>query len=156
MLIDQELAAFIESPVMIIVGTCDGSLVPEIGRAVGALVRRDESCVDVMVSEWQWPRTVTNARAGSRLAVTFARPSDYVSFQVKGRGTVASASSEQSAVVRRYIEKMTATLDELGLDPRIVAPVLLDRNLVALRLSVEEIFVQTPGPKAGQPIKQQQ
>lgn len=153
MLINQELAAFMASPVMIILGTRDASLAPEIARAVGAVVRRAEGCVDLMVSEWQWPGTVANVRANGQLAATFARPSDYVSYQVKGHATAVPATAEHTTLARRYMESMVSTLGGLGLEQRIVAPWLVDRYLVVLRLSVAEIFVQTPGAKAGQLIE---
>jgi hypothetical protein len=152
-LINQDLAAFMASPVMIILGTRDGALVPEIARAVGAVVRGEEGCVDLVVSEWQWSKTVANVRANGQLAATFARPSDYVSYQVKGHATVASATAEHVALARRYIESTASTLGELGLERRVVAPWLVERDLVTLRMSVQEIFVQTPGAKAGQLIE---
>jgi hypothetical protein len=155
-LINEEFAAFMTSPVMIILGTRDGSLVPEIARAVGAVVRREEGCVDLMISEWQWPQTVANVRANGQLSVTFARPSDYVSYQMKGHATVIPASTEHATVATRYMESMTATVEELGLEKRIIVPWLVDQNLVELCLSVQEIFVQTPGAKAGQLIERQQ
>ncbi len=153
MLIDQDLAAFMASPVMIILGTCDHALVPEIARAIGAVVRREEGCADLVVSEWQWPKTVANVGANGRLAVTFARPSDYVSYQVKGHATIIPTTAEHAALARRYMDGMASTLGALGLERQIVAPWLVDRDLVALRLSVQEIFVQTPGAKAGRLIE---
>ncbi|MXQ12833.1 pyridoxamine 5'-phosphate oxidase family protein [Microvirga makkahensis] len=154
-LIHEEFAAFMASPVMIVLGTRDGSLVPEIARAVGAVVHREEGRIDLMISEWQWPRTVLNVRANGQLAVTFARPSDYVSYQVKGQATVAPVSAEHITLAAGYRKSMCAALGELGLERRIVAPWLINRDLVALRLTVEEIFVQTPGAKAGQLVERQ-
>lgn len=154
MLIHQDLAAFMASPVMIILGSRNDALVPEIARAVGAAVRREEGCIDLMVSEWQWPQTVANVRANGQLAATFARPSDYVSYQVKGHATVVPTTAGHVALARCYMESMASTLGELGLEQRIVAPWLANRSLVTLRLSAQEIFVQTPGAKAGQLIEQ--
>jgi hypothetical protein len=154
-LIQQDLAAFMASPVMIILGTRDDGLIPEIARAVGAAVRREEGCIDLMLSAWQWPKTVANVRTNGQLAVTFARPSDYVSYQVKGHATMVPTTAEHATLARRYMESMASTLGELGLEQRIVAPWLIDQDLVALRLSAQEIFVQTPGAKAGQLIKWQ-
>ncbi|RXZ66343.1 pyridoxamine 5'-phosphate oxidase family protein [Pelagerythrobacter rhizovicinus] len=153
MSIDEELAAFMASPVMIILGSCDGQSKPEIGRAMGALAHAADNRIDLMVSAWQWPRMVANVRAGARLAATFARPSDYVSYQVKGHATVATATDDHAAAAAHYIERITATLGGLGLDRHLVAPWLVSRDLVVLCLSVEEIFIQTPGTKAGQRIE---
>jgi hypothetical protein len=74
--IEVALAAFLESPVMIIVGSCDDGLLPQIARAAGAIVDRAKGRVDLIVSSWQWPQTIANVRRNGRLAVTFARPAD--------------------------------------------------------------------------------
>lgn len=153
MMTQPDLAAFLMSPVMIILGSADSSLCPEIARAVGASVRADKSEVELMVSRWQWPQTVRNVEANGRLAVTFARPSDYVSYQVKGEARVITASAENIALSARYRESIAATLEGLGLEPATIAPWLVDRDLVALRLSVREIFVQTPGAEAGRLVE---
>src|SRR3984957_1834372 len=148
--IDVALAAFLESPVMIIVGSCDDGLLPQIARAAGAIVDGAKGRVDLIVSSWQWPQTIANVRRNGRLAVTFARPSDYVSYQVKGRATVIPAAAAHRACAARYVEAMTATLGGSGLDARVTAPWLVNREPAALRLAAEMIFVQTPGDKAGQ------
>ena len=153
MMIDAELASFMESAVMIIVGTCDDALRPQIGRAAGAIVDRATGRVDLIVSDWQWPETIANVRRNGRLAVTFARPSDYVSYQVKGRATVIPPSAAHRACAARYVEAMTATLVGNGLDARVTTPWLVDREPAALRLAAEMIFVQTPGDKAGQRLE---
>jgi hypothetical protein len=153
MVIDAELASFMEGAVMIIVGTCDDALRPQIGRAVGAIVDPTAGGVDLIVSDWQWPETIANVRRNGRVAVTFARPSDYVSYQVKGRATVIPASAAHRARAARYVEAMTATLVGNGLDARITTPWLVDREPAALRLAAEMMFVQTPGDKAGQRLE---
>ncbi|NIX77304.1 hypothetical protein HB375_11860 [Microvirga sp. c23x22] len=155
-MINPDLAAFMTSPVMIILGTRDDALVPEIARAVGAIVRPEQGCVDLIASEWQWPKTVANIRANGRLSVTFARPSDYVSYQVKGHAAVTPASAEHVALAAQYMDRMAAALADLGLEKRITAPWLVDRDPVTLRLAVQEVFVQTPGAKAGQLIERDQ
>jgi hypothetical protein len=153
MVIDAELVRFMESAVMIIVGTCDDALRPQIGRAVGAIADEATGGVDLIVSNWQWPETIANVRRNGRVAVTFARPSDYVSYQVKGRATVIPASAAHRARAARYVEAMTATLVGNGLDARITTPWLVDREPAALRLAAEMMFVQTPGDKAGQRLE---
>jgi hypothetical protein len=147
--IDAELAAFLESPVMIIVGSSDDGLRPQIARAAGAIVDRAQGRVDLIVSGWQWPDTIANVRRNGRLAVTFARPADYVSYQVKGRAAIIPASAAHRARAQRYIEAMTETFAGLGLDRAVVAPWLVKREPQVLRLSIETVFVQTPGEKAG-------
>ena len=147
--IDAALASFLESPVMIIVGSCDDGLLPQIARAAGAVVDRAKSRVDLIVSGWQWPQTIANVGRNGQLAVTFARPSDYVSYQLKGRAAVIPASAAHRARAQHYIEAMIETFAGLGLDRALAAPWLVDLEPQVLRLAVERIFVQTPGEKAG-------
>jgi hypothetical protein len=150
MRIDAELAAFMESPVMIIVGACDDALLPQIARAAGVLVEASKGRLDLIVSAWQWPEAIANVRQNGRLSVTFARPSDYVSYQVKGRATVKPAAAVHRACAAAYVSAMTATLVGNGLDRAVTEPWLVDREPVVLRLTVETLFLQTPGDKAGQ------
>jgi hypothetical protein len=147
--IDAALASFLESPVMIIVGSCDDGLLPQIARAVGAVVDRAKGRVDLIVSGWQWPHTIANAGRNGQLAVTFARPADYVSYQLKGRAAIIPASAAHRQRAQHYIEAMIETFAGLGLDRAIAVSWLVDLEPQVLRLTVERIFVQTPGEKAG-------
>jgi hypothetical protein len=149
MQLDAELASFLASPVMIITGTSDDGNRPDIARAVGARVAADHGVVRIVLSAWQWPGTVANLRANGRVAVTFARPSDYVSYQIKGCATVAPATEDDRVNSSRYLADIRRVLAGLGLEPRLVAPWLIDRDLVAVAVDVASIYVQTPGPKAG-------
>jgi hypothetical protein len=152
MKLEPELAAFLASPVMIIVGTRDPGNRPEIGRAVGSTVDADAGIVDLVVSAWQWPATVANLRGGSRVAVTFARPSDYVSYQAKGAGRVRPAHAADLDVARRYMTAIVEVLAGLGLDRRLAAPWVTERDAVVVTLEVDAIYVQTPGARAGQRV----
>jgi hypothetical protein len=152
MKLDTELAAFLGSPVMIIVGTCDAGNRPEIGRAVGASVDADAGIVELVMSAWQWPGTVANVRNGSRIAVTFARPSDYVSYQVKGAGFVRPAQAADLDCAGRYIKTIVDVLANLGLDRRLAAPWVTEREAVVVRIEVDAVYVQTPGARAGQRV----
>ncbi len=146
--IDAALAAFLESPVMIIVGSCDDGLIPQIARAAGAIVDQAKGSIDLIVSSWQWPQTIANVRHNGRLAVTFARPADYVSYQVKGRVAVIPASAAHRQCAQHYIEAMTETFAGLGLDRTVVAPWLVDLGPQGWRLAVDRRGVQTPGEKS--------
>ena len=154
--IDAALAAFLESPVMIIVGSCDDGLLPQVARAAGAVVDRATGRIDLIVSGWQWPQTIANVGRNGRLAVTFARPADYVSYQLKGRAAIIPASLAHRERAQHYIEAMTETFAGLGLDRAVAAPWLIDLEPQILRLAVEAIFVQTPGEKAGSMLEPSQ
>jgi hypothetical protein len=105
-----------------------------------------------MISAWQWPATVANLRDGGRIAVTFARPSDYVSYQVKGVGLVRPAQADDLDCARRYMTAIVDVLAGLGLDRRLSAPWVTEVEAVAVRIEVDAIYVQTPGARAGERV----
>lgn len=152
MKMDAELTAFLSSPVMIITGTCGDGNRPDIGRAVGASIDGASGRIRLVLSSWQWPRTVVNLRTSGRVAVTFARPSDYVSYQVKGRATVHPADPSDLAQSDRYMAAIMEVLTGLGLDRRLALPWLSNREPVVINIDVDAVYVQTPGAKAGRQL----
>lgn len=152
MRIGDELAEFLTSPVMIILGTCDADGRPDIGRGVGARLDRSRGVVDVLVSGWQWPGTIANIRTQGRAAITFARPTDYVTYQLKGRAGVGEPDGGMLALSACYITAITASLCELGLSRQLIDGWLTHRDAVLLRMHADAVYVQTPGAKAGQPV----
>jgi hypothetical protein len=153
MVIDDDLAAFLESPVLIILGTSDDTMRPQIGRGVGAMVAVSESRVDLILSHRQWPVTVANVRANGRLAATFARPRDYVSYQVKGRATVGEAAPAHLARSHQYIAATSGALVTLGVAPWVAERWFTDQELLVFSLAMETIYVQTPGQYAGRSLQ---
>jgi hypothetical protein len=133
---------------MIVVAACDEDLKTAIGRAVGARVG-DDDVVELMVSRWQWQTVIDDVERCGRIAATFARPSDYVTYQVKGRGRPRVAGSDDHALADRYLSAITATLAGLGVPPAVMAPWFVSRDLMVISLEIDEVFVQTPGAAAG-------
>ena len=152
MRIDNELATFLSSPVMTILGTCDAQGSPEIGRGVGARVDSETGVLEVVLSSWQWPGTVANVRNNGRAAVTFARPHDYVTYQVKGPAQFVEPDAQALLLSSRYINDITVVLCQLGLERRQIDHWLTHREPVVVRLPIESVFIQTPGSKAGRLI----
>lgn len=149
MKLGSDLATFLSSPVMIILGTCDTRHRPDIGRGVGARVDSEAGLLEVILSAWQWPGTVANIRDNGRAAITFARPNDYVTYQVKGPAQIADPDPQALTLSTRYINKVTDVLCELGLERRLITDWLTQRDAVIIRQTIESVFVQTPGSKAG-------
>ncbi len=145
---DRNLADFIESPVMQIVGTSGPSRQPEVARAAGAWSENSNS-LHLVVSAWQWPQTITNLRDNGRIAVTFARPSDYVSYQIKGVATLRAASGAERERSSRYVAAMISVLMKLGVMPEMASPWFTNKDPVLVAVEVASVFVQTPGARAG-------
>lgn len=91
-------------------------------------------------------------RDNGRAAITFARPHDYVTYQLKGAARIAEPDTQALALASRYIGGITEVLCQLGLQRRLIEPWLTQREAVAIRLDIESVFDQTPGSKAGRLI----
>lgn len=150
--LDPELVDFLQGQVMIIVGTHAAGH-PAIARALGARVDAPRGVLTLVLSGWQWPETVANLRSDPRLAVTFSRPRDYATYQLKGRAVAMhSADGAQVAAASRYGRRMADELASLGVARDVSAPWRVERDLLAVTMAVEAAFLQTPGRNAGLPI----
>lgn len=148
MILDEERRAFLVSPVMIVVASGGADLRPSIARALGARLG-DGDVVELVVSRWQWPTLVDDVAQRGEVAATFVRPSDYVTYQAKGRGRVRAADPDDLALAERYVATVSATLSVLGVPASVMAPWLVPRDLVVITVAVEVVYVQTPGAAAG-------
>src|SRR5262245_43074100 len=154
-MITNELKAFVESGVSIVVGTRDEHLVPEIVRAWGASVSDDRRTICLCVPEATSARTRNNLEENGRIAVSFSRPTDYQTVQIKGEyaGSADPSAGDLLAVERH--RNSFASLNESIRIPRAITEAFWTRELavssrlVTIRFVAERIFDQTPGPGAG-------
>lgn len=151
-MIPPELFDFIQSGVSMLVGTRDARLCPEAARAAGARVEADGAELTVFVPRATGARTLANVIENGRLAVCCSRPADHKTIQVKGRlVSIEEPGPEERALVERYRLALAKTLAEVGLPPRVTLRIA-HWPCHVLRLGVESVYVQTPGPGAGEPL----
>lgn len=151
-MIDADLAAFIEGPVMMVFAAADAAGRPMIGRATGARLA-DSGEVEVFVSRARWGEVTDDLTVGAPVAVTFSRPADYRTFQIKGVLTAIESSQRADiAAAAKYTEAVTASLLELGVLQSQVDQWLASDDLITLRFEPGATFAQTPGPGAGTPL----
>src|SRR5262249_29751286 len=153
--IDDELKAFLEGPVSVLVGTRDSRLVPEITRAWGPHVSEDRQSVSLCVPLATSRKTLDNLEANGRIAVSFALPINYRTFQLKGRhAKTAEPQSTDLAFVERHREAFAVVNESLGQPRQLVeafwqAEIETSAALVKIHFVPEQVFNQTPGPGAG-------
>lgn len=146
--ISQELAAFFESGISVLAGTRDGRMVPEATRALGARVEAGGRALTVFLSAATAQRTLANVRDNGRMAVCFTSI-DHKSYQVKGRVTdVRDADAEGRRAILQYRAALAQHFGFVGLPPRLTYR-LNHWPAHAVRVAVESVFLQTPGPGAG-------
>lgn len=147
------LAAFLEQPLMCILAATDSEGRPTAGRGIGVEVVDDRTAIEVIFSSWQWPALETAIRETGRLAATFVTPADYVTYQLKGPAAVRDVVPGDLLRAGHFMARATGALEALGVPSSIIAPWLTDRGATAARLTIAEIYIQTPGPQAGMHAK---
>jgi len=137
----------------LLVGTVNAQNVPACCRAV-ALVSSDEiATVTVYLPVATSHETVRNFATTRRMAIAATHPVDHCSIQLKGTpGEARLAREDEAAFVRSHFEAFAGILDSLGVPSRVT----LNASYwpaFAVTMRVEQVFNQTPGPKAGTRVR---
>jgi hypothetical protein len=148
--LSDELTDFIARGVSLLVGTCDAAQVPHAARAVGLRIHDDRCHATVYLPEVTARHTVTDVAVNARVAVLVSQPLDHRSFQMKGAVTKVSPAEEGArAFIEAYLGQFGRQLETVGM-PFEVLNMVSRWPAVALEFSIDELFLQTPGPGAGQ------
>ena len=137
----------------VLLSSVDGSGAPSFCR--GIAVRWDD---DLRAMTAYVPVATSRDMIGSvattgQIAMSVSNPLDHATIQVKGTtATVRLATQDERALVDERLEEFADVLAEVGL-PRRITRSITHWPAFAIEISVEEIFEQTPGPKAGTPIR---
>jgi hypothetical protein len=151
-MIDPALAAFLEEGLGIHIGTRDAHLQPAGARAIAVRPEPDGLHLVVYVSEVAAARLLDNLRDNLQAAVTFVRPVDDRACQVKGLfHTVRPATEAERAFVAAQWDRFLQQLEHIGI-PRGGSAAWVTWPAVAIRIQVNAVFDQTPGPHAGSAI----
>jgi hypothetical protein len=149
----DELLEFMESGVSTLIGTRSRELLPECARGCGAVVGTDRHSLTVFVAEALAQRTLANLADNGEIAITFSRPVDHRTLQVKGKVIeVRPVTPAEQIVQERYLASFVEQLYWIGM-PRSLTRRLHHTPAVALTLQARSLFVQTPGPTAGQKLE---
>ena len=140
------------SGVVVYVATRDADLWPESTLAMGAKAECDRGIVTVYVPSVLAGPTQKNLGDNGEVAVTMTRPSDHKSIQVKGKARAIRECGEadrELLAVRRsaQVEQFAG----VGI-PRELTRRVVFWPSVAIEIDVREVYSQTPGPRAGEPL----
>jgi hypothetical protein len=129
--------------------TRDAELQPASTFAFGLAVSDDRE-VTVFLPVALASFTLANLRDNGQMALTIVRPTDNRAVQLKGIWLgERRADDADRALVERQRDALTQELGLVGV-PRSLWRRIVWWPSLALRMEVREVFVQTPGPKAGQ------
>lgn len=143
------MVALLESPCSMFVGTVDGAGNPAAAHAMGARVLEDGERVRVVLNAEEH-QVLDNLQATGVVALGCTDVPTLRSMQVKGRAMlVEPITAEDRIRTDRYLAELFVTINATDGSPIELLRRLVPRDFVAMVMTVEELYDQTPGPQAG-------
>ncbi|MDP1685191.1 hypothetical protein [Hydrogenophaga sp.] len=155
-LLSPEHLAMMDGGVSVIVSSCGPDLTPSVMRGVGSEIRDGGRHITVFVCRSQSAQLLRDVARSARLAAVFSQPSTHKTLQLKTRAArLREATEEDVPALQRYLRGMEGELTRIGFGAVYARAMLAHRldDVVAIEFEPELAFDQTPGPKAGQPIR---
>lgn len=155
-LIDADQAAFMQRGMSISVGSCDASGMPGLVRAVGCRISPDLRQVTVLVSKSQASVVLDDIRNNHAIAVVFSEPSTHRTIQVKATSALVGGLADgDRELVERHQKAFVKELAKIGFAEPFVQSLLACEpvDLICISFLPCAAFSQTPGPKAGEPLR---
>ena len=148
----EEVVELIASGVDVYVATRDRELEPESMFAMGIRPHADRAVITVYLPEALSAQTCQNLTDNGDIAITVERPIDHMAVQIKGRSLGVRPSTEQDrelqAVFRAALVEQFA---KVGI-PRSTTRRLVWWPSIAVDVAIRDIYLQSPGPRAGEPL----
>jgi hypothetical protein len=151
-LIDEEVAAFLQSGISMHAASVASGNIPRITRVAGCRVAPDRRSVTVYLVQSQGRELLDGVSESGAIAVAFTRPRSHRTVQLKGTDArAASVSADEAADVDRQVAVFDAELRTLGFPERFGWTLAggSPLGLAAVVFTPTSAFVQTPGPSAG-------
>jgi hypothetical protein len=139
----------LENNVSIVVGSVNTAGEPVTCRGVAVVSSDGLKTLTVYVPVSTSRETIANVATTRRVTVVATHPIDHHSLQFKGRASGARlAREDEESRVRHGFAGFAELLNSIGIPPRVTNAVTL-WPAFAIDVTVEELYDQTPGPRAG-------
>jgi hypothetical protein len=137
----------------LVVGTVGHDGEPRATRAWSAtIVDPDERRIRIVVGADD-PVTVDNLGVGATMALNGADVRTFRSVQLKGRiVAVEAATADDLDIARVQSDRFLQAVHETDGNPLEQLRRILPVDVVAVEMTVDEMYDQTPGPEAGGPL----
>jgi hypothetical protein len=156
--IQDSLAAFLHGGLAFYAASRGRDNLPGMTRVLACHFTADQRRLTVVFSRTQAARFLSDIQANGAIALVATEPSTHRSLQVKGRDAVveALAGPAEAARVRVHREGFVAEVVPLGYPEHLIRALLdcPDEELAAVTFTPTEAFVQTPGLKAGDALRE--
>ncbi len=141
--------------VSIVAASRHGDNTPTLNRASGCRVSRHRRQVTLFFWEQQAQPLLAAAVGSGLIAVVFSEPPTHRTIQIKGTVTrLAPTRRADAMLIRRYRRAFADALIELGYPGPFAFGLTHGEpdDISALTFTPTAIFMQTPGPGAGEPL----
>jgi hypothetical protein len=146
---NERILKCLETGVAVIVGAVDASGNPACCRGVGLRSEDGLATATVFVPVATSSDVIAAVATTQRLAVVTTYPIEHLATQLKGVAqTTRIARADEEAFIKRHFGGFAAVLNSLGY-PRRVTNTVTNWPAFAIDMRVDEIYEQSPGPKAG-------
>lgn len=150
-----ELAQFCQSGISIVLGSCDRDRHPVVGRGLGCAVDGN-GLVRIVLRKSSNAAVLQSVAGGAGVAVTFTRPRDHRSIQLKAASArLAAAGPQDASLAAAQTMGFVTELTNVGYPEAFATRYCAFEagDLAALEFVPQDAFVQTPGPRAGSALQ---
>ncbi|MBN9423005.1 MAG: hypothetical protein BGO63_04440 [Candidatus Accumulibacter sp. 66-26] len=155
LVLDAAQIDFVCGGVSISAASCRADGLPSLMRAVGCRVAADRRTLNVLLAATPGAGVLDDVRQSGAVAVVFSQPSTHRTLQIKGRDArVVPPEAGDAELAARYRDAFVDELRPLGYPEHVIRTVLgwPADDLVVLQFTAHALFVQTPGPRAGEAL----
>ena len=150
-MIPKKLVDFVHGPVVLHLGTRSTDLRPTYAMVFGALANGEAGTITFCIPDVEGEQPLRDLDDNGAVALT-AVAASHKTYQFKGKRIETRPSGErEKAIIGIHKEKLSADFAQIGIEPAFWAGYNVEPS-TAVTFEVEEIFVQTPGPGAGERI----
>lgn len=151
-MIPGKLVDFVHGPVVMFLGTRSAEFRPAFSWVFGALAKGEEGTITILVPDVEGEQSFRNLEDNGRVALTVAEAISHESYQFKGRSIeLRPSTAEERAIQDIHKHKLATHLAQTGVEPELF-DAYIATPATAVTFEVEEIFVQTPEPGAGEKV----
>lgn len=154
-MIDDPLFEIVNQRSDVVLSSCSARGVPSLCWGTAGRLLDDRRTVEAWVRE-DWARQLlADVQATRRVAIVFCEPYTNIAVQFKGSdGAVRPAQAGDAEFLRRHVDHMVRELERVQFGETFARAMFEQpwSMLARIRFTGTQVFVQTPGPRAGHPL----
>ena len=152
-MIPDKLVEFLHGPAIFFLGTRNEELRTSVSWAFGVIADPESDRVTIFVPTIENEEVLKDLKTNGMVALSTVDGATHEAYQLKGKYVEIRPTNEREKAVQEiHRTKAGARLVEAGMPPAMYQGFVMDPS-VAVTFEVEEIFMQTPGPGAGDKLE---